>query len=137
MKVVAGHHYLAFVLDEACKEKLISLYPKNHSVIKCDHVTIAYPVKEEDISDLQYLVNSKVLVEAESFIETDCIDVFRVYVNFYGRRLDGKQYHLTYTRSEDRPSSDANKIFEGGIVVKHQRTVNVYLTGEFKLVSIK
>lgn len=134
MKVVPGKHYLAFVLDEACKKMILGLYPANHPVVKCDHVTISYPVMEEDVNELQAVVDSNPVFKLNGFIEADGIDVFRVAVNNYCLRPDGKHYHLTYSRLESRASSDSNKVFDGEIIARSYSTAEEVLTGEFKLV---
>jgi hypothetical protein len=109
--------------------------------VKCDHVTIAYPVKEENIAQLQELVDAKPRIYLHGFVEADGIDLFKVFIDYFkhrvdGKRLDGEQYHLTYTRNADMASSDSNKVLGGEIIATGESAANMQLHGEFKLVPI-
>ena len=42
MQVTEGSHYLAYVLDDECRENLLSRVVTRHEVQVCHHVTIHY-----------------------------------------------------------------------------------------------
>ncbi len=67
-KIVLGSHYLAFVLTEACRRKLLKLYAKFHEVHVCHHVTIQYGIVEEKIEYLQQLVDSNPRLEVNCLV---------------------------------------------------------------------
>ncbi len=87
MNVVTGNHYLAFVLSEECRNKLLSLYFTQHPVHVCHHVTLAFKFGEDDIPHLQELVDSNPKFEVNCLVTSDTIDFFRVLVILFFSRL--------------------------------------------------
>lgn len=140
MKVTTGHHYLAFVLDEATKSELLKRFPPRFDVVRCDHITIAHGFEEKDVETLQAFVDANPSFETVNFFVCEGIDLFEVMSTGpgwkYGRPLGG-YFHVTHSRTEDRRSSDSNKVLEGFINVDIKVVCNIKLSGEFKLIPIE
>lgn len=132
-----GSHYLALVLDNNCKEKIQSIFTKRFPVVKCDHVTIAYPVLLKDREVLRNFLSGAPSFYIDCFIQSDGIDLFRVNANGKGARPIEGIFHLTYTRTEERASSDSNKVLSGDIPIERFVYVSLALTGELKLIKIE
>lgn len=135
MQVSTGNHYLAFVLTEECRNTILSNFPQHYEVVKCDHVTVVYDIKEGDIPALQHWVDVERIFTLEAFIEADGIDLFRVSMNGRRERPMGGIFHLTYTRTHERQSADANKVFSGEIKHTYVQPVSMRLEGELRLVQ--
>ena len=135
MQISTGNHYLAFVLSEECRNLILANFPQRHEVVKGDHVTVVYNIKEKDILPIQRWVDSERVFVLEAFIEADGIDLFRVSVNGRRERPMGGIFHLTYTRTHERQSADANKVFSGEIKHTYVQPVSMRLEGELRLVQ--
>lgn len=135
MKIEVGEHYLAFVLDEASRNRLLTFYPPQHEVEKCHHVTIAYEIKEEHLPYYRALVANAPPFWTSTYIRADGIDLFAVLVNGMTRRFDQKVYHITHSHSKAREASDANEVFRRVLNIHDtQYGVVQRLTGEFQLI---
>jgi hypothetical protein len=138
MEVFAGNHYLAYVITEATKQLLCEAFPPAYEVVKCHHVTIAYPVKEEDVDFLQKLVDSNPQFVTDCYINADGIDLSTVLIDGVYVRHDGKYYYITHSRTEERSSDDSNKVLLGEVdILSHAADIPIILNGEFKLIPIE
>ncbi len=136
MKVITGKHYLAFVLDEETRKTILELYPQRFEVVRCDHITVAYSFTEADVPLLQDFVDRNHTMQLNCFIQADGIDLFRVLANGKISRPLGGWFHLTYTRSESRESSDSNRVFSGEIKAEGMYSAGLKLGGTFQLVPL-
>lgn len=137
MKVTTGNHYLAFVLDEATRERIISKYFPTHEVFKCHHVTIAYDFTEEDIPRLQALVDSNPRFETDSFLTSEVVNLFTVLVNRQFLKTDSGESHLTHSHRADAQASDSNKVMKWIIPTSSVRLIKMKLFGHFELIEKK
>ena len=137
LKVVVGNHYLAFVLDEACKSAITTLFSSKHPVVKCHHVTIAYDFGDEDIPRLQALVDSNPKFSLGNLFTSEVVDVFQVFVNEELLDTDKSVTHLTFAHAESAQSSDSNRLFKDGIRLTGYFFANDELSGHFELIEKK
>lgn len=135
MKVTTGNHYLAFVLDEDCSNDISSLWPSQHPVKKCHHVTIAYNFDESDIDRLQKLVDSISKIEIFEMIITDVVDLFLVKINDMVLITDSSFSHLTHAFQEGAQSSDSSRVLNGEIPIKEITPAVFELSGRFELIE--
>lgn len=134
MQVVTGNHYLAFVLDEETRQRVLSKYPKRHDVHVCHHVTIAYSFGHNEVAGLQYFIDSKPTFELDRFIGTETIDLFAVNVNGFPMHTDQSKTHLTFTRSALSRNADSSKVINGHLVIQETKPAEGPLTGHFELI---
>jgi hypothetical protein len=138
MKIEVGNHYLAFVLDEASRERLLKEFAPMHERVRCHHVTIAYEIAKDDVVSLQKLVDSdpNPSVSVVSYVDADGIDLFGIAVQGTTKRLDGNHYHLTHSFRKGRSAKDSNLFFSNEIE-GHQQVFGaaIRLTGKFELIS--
>ena len=109
LRVKTGDHYLAFVLDEKSRNKLLKLYPPKNANVVCHHITIAFKIEEKDLRYLQQIVNCKVPPEVVSYNYYDGLDLLSVTVKHQIKRLDGGKYHITHSHSDELKPVDSNK----------------------------
>ncbi len=144
MKVECGQHYLAFVLDEQCRKKLLELFPPQNEVVKCHHITIAYEIKEEDIPYLQQIVDSNMGFDALVWVSAPGVEMFTVLLHMEDElnvsRVDGKYYHITHSHGQDLESAYSNVILAQCMENQRDITrtpVTMNLTGEFQLIPYR
>lgn len=126
--------YLAFVLTDECRKELLKLYPNRFDVVKCDHVTIQYDINKEELKKFQPIFDANEF-KLNGFIEADGIDLFRVTVDGNSQRPDGNFYHLTFTRTKERASSDSNKVLAGEIISSGNFHAGFKLNGTLRFLS--
>lgn len=136
MKVTAGNHYLAFVLSKESRNQLLAIYPKRWVKIVCHHVTFKYVIEESEVEQLQQIVNTVSMIQLDGFFGGNGIDAFRVSVDGRNTRIDAKTYHLTFSRAEERSSSDSLRLFTGEIPFTCKFPAEIMLDGHFELITI-
>jgi hypothetical protein len=103
--------YLAFVLSDETRSKLLSLFPPEHEKSVCHHVTFKFGVKQEFYDEmLAYFTvsHTPLSVEATGFSSFAGLDVLSVNVNGQSvRHFDDSFYHVTHSRSVDRKARDS------------------------------
>lgn len=134
MKVTTGSHYLAFVLDENTRNRVMMLYHQRHPVTVCHHVTIQLNIEESDVERLQSIVDANPEFKLSSMIETDVVDLFRVDVDGVLLATDQSFTHLTYTRKLEARNRDSNRVLKGEIDLTGIFSASAVLTGQFELI---
>ncbi len=120
--------YLAFVLDNKSKDKLLAAFPPSFDTIVCHHVTIKFnKVDIEDVEKFQEITRATVVgISSEDGLEA-------LVVNFGGtiKREDGSIYHITHslTKGKKKPV-DSNSLLKskGFVPVAH-----ISISGSVKL----
>lgn len=140
LRVKPGEHYLAFVLDEKSRNKLLRLYPPKNANVVCHHITIMHRIEEKDIRALQQIVNCKVPPEVVSYNYYDGLDLLSVTVKHQIKRLDGGKYHITHSHSDELKPVDSNKFLSNEPFnrVMQDKTNKIFaktvLKGEYQLI---
>lgn len=101
--------YLAFVLDEESKARVLNFYRPVHDNIKCEHVTIERTVTKDGLKMLGTRPRVRVYGGTFTSQEVDCIGVL---LNFNMKRPDGKFYHLTLAVGSKGRSKHSNDVME-------------------------
>lgn len=102
--------YLAFVLDNKSREKLIAAFPPSFDTTVCHHVTIKFnDIDIEDVEKYHDITRATVVgIIAEEDLEA-------LVVNFASTttREDGGTYHITHslTKGKKKPF-DSNKLLK-------------------------
>lgn len=135
MKVTTGDHYLAFVLMEECRNKIINTWPSSHEVTVCHHVTLRYNIRSEDIESLQALIDSNPKFEIDGLVTSDSIDFFRVLVNGRMIETDQSKTHLTFTRKSDAENKHSNNVIRGEIKQTGIISARRIIDGYFQLIK--
>jgi hypothetical protein len=102
--------YLAFVLSDETRSKLLSLFPPVHEKSVCHHVTFKFGVKKEFYEEMQaYFMMSRVPLRVEATGSSfDGLDVLSVNVNGQSvRHFDDSFYHVTHSHRVDRKARDS------------------------------
>lgn len=134
MQVTEGSHYLAYVLDDECRENLLSRVVTRHEVQVCHHVTIQFIIKPERLIDLQKLVDCNPKMEVRVLVESDTIDFFLVFVDGKNIETDQSFTHLTYSRKGTARNRDSNRVIKGELDFTATRVMTIPLSGRFELV---
>jgi hypothetical protein len=92
--------YSALALTKESRNNVFKIYPPTFSLVKCDHVTVNYPAKDEDAKYHNH--SFTVLVVGYKIDRGLGVECLVVQVNGQTRRTDGCLYHLTL-------SLDSNK----------------------------
>ncbi len=137
MKITTGNHYLAFVLDEECRQEVLKYWTASHEVIKCHHVTLAYNFSQEDIPRLQDLVDSNPSFTISYLVKSDVVDFFRVLVNGEVLETDSSSSHLTLSHKSHAEASYSSRVIKGEIPHDVYPTLGMDLTGHFELIEKK
>lgn len=101
--------YLAFVLSEESRDRVLALYPPKHSVVIAHHVTLKW---NADISDMA-AADPYPRVAAIGYTSNDRLDCILATVNFWQLRPDNSYYHVTLSTQpgvESRESNDLLKL---------------------------
>jgi len=102
--------YLAFVLDNKSREKLIKAFPPSFNTTICHHVTIKFnDIDIEDVEKYHDITRASVVgIISEEDLEA-------LVVNFASKikRDDGSIYHITHslTKGKKKPV-DSNKLLK-------------------------
>lgn len=102
--------YLAFVLDDKSREKLIAAFPPSFDTVVCHHVTIKFNnIDIEDVEKFQDITRATIVgIVSEEDLEA-------LVVNFGStiKREDGSTYHITHslTKGKKKPV-DSNKLLQ-------------------------
>lgn len=140
MQVTTGNHYLAFVLTQAMRDRLLikyAQYMKRHTVVVCHHVTIAYGFQQWQVKALQDIVDSKPIITLDGLLIGDGIDCFKVKINGEHKGVDGRTYHLTSSRSSVKRDVESNDLLSGEIHTFATVKASDILEGTFQLIPKK
>lgn len=109
-----GSHYIAFVLTEECRKKVLEQVPPIFRNVVCHHITIAYDFEEKDIPAIKKVI--------EKCSKLPKVYPIRAYTRSVGRggeylvvtiwtrtiRPTGGFYHLTMSLDDGVRARDAN-----------------------------
>lgn len=131
--------YLAFVLDEASRSKLLEVCPPSFSKVVCHHVTISFGVSKKTLEEFQKdFSDSEPTVKATSLLIGENIECVTVLVDEKSDRKyskDGGKYHVTLSLNPPEKPVDSNKLFTDSSVKKITFYKPISLTGEFTIVT--
>ena len=121
--------YLAFVLDEASREKLKKQFPPNQPKVFYHHVTIKFNgITDKDVEIWSPLKKAYVVgFTSDSYLEAVIVDLASNTT-----REDGGTYHVTLSLDPDhRKPVDSNRLIQSKkwIPIK----TPILITGEVKL----
>jgi hypothetical protein len=125
--------YLAIILPEHVKERVLKLQPPSFEVVLAHHITIQYDISKLDEDELdQWLTDSNSLV-AVGYAENDRIQAIVVAVGGIIERPDGRIFHVTVSHARGAAPRDSNELLEDmSNVVKflHPETLIQEITAE-------
>ena len=133
LTVTTGGHYLAFVLSDQSRQRMIELCDHTGRTLKCTHVTVAYDYGEADLPVLQAFIDSAKRVQVTGILKGSGITCFDVIVDNNHQRPLSSYFHLTHSIDKDHSSSDSNKFYTGEYNYVYEPTLHT-LTGSFQLV---
>lgn len=107
--------YSALVLTEECRRKILHKFSPAFDLVKCDHITINYPAKDND-KKFQNL-NLKVLVVGYKVDNELGVECLVVSVNGRSNRCDGRLYHLTLSLDS---AKNAKAVLSNQILADHK-----------------
>lgn len=99
--------YLAFVLDNKSREKLISAFPPSFDTVICHHVTIKFnDIDIEDVEKYQDMTRATIV----GFITEDNLEALVVNLGSTIKRDDGSIFHITHslTKGKKKPVDSNN-----------------------------
>lgn len=133
MKFITGK-YLAFVLDEASRNKLIKISPPQFSKVICHHVTIIFKLNQGLLDSFTQSETEDPTVEVTGVVSDDKIECFTVEINGKSKRIEGGFYHITHSLTPPaKPvqSNDLLKKVNGVPSIPFQQKIKV--TGKLQL----
>ena len=105
--------YVAFVLDEKSRQKLLNRYQPKHPRLFAHHVTLEFGVPDEAadsvVARFSDITHFEVLGYAHDE-HTDCVVV--TTANRMRRQMNGKPLHVTISVAEDSKPVQAGKTAE-------------------------
>lgn len=104
--------YIAFVLDEPSRTKLLRMWPTVHPDVICHHVTLLFGVPKSFIDTYGGFVQHPVVHVRGEVVDDKC-QALIVSVNRSSDRSDGGIYHITH--SIDR-SKGAKPVYSNTLV---------------------
>ena len=109
-------YYLAYVLSNACRERLVELYRPKFQKLVCRHITLWYPtinVSYQDLERMQIKLMNTVKpgsLASCGYAEGFGIDCAAVTLDDSMERIDGGFYHVTLSRCLERADSESNQL---------------------------
>lgn len=102
--------YLAYVLDDKSRGKLIHAFPPSFDTIICHHVTIKFNgVNEDDVEKFMDITRATVV----GYIADEALEALVVNFGSTIKREDGSIYHITHSLTKGkRKPVDSNKILK-------------------------
>ena len=147
LRITTGEHYLAFVLDEATRNEIISLYATSaHKRVLAHHVTVAFKITEADIDELQQFIDQTetmvlngLAMSSSDYPREDGVAAFRVLRNGSSKRpIDGATLHLTLSVGDGYKPVDSNRLFDGVSFPKvGMLSAGLVLHGKWELVPYR
>lgn len=125
--------YLAFVLDERSRAKLLQELPPSFAKVIAHHVTIIFPKTSEEQAEMRrlyrQLLDQEHDVQVNSYYKGEHIEAAGVTFNGDTKRPTGGFYHVTLSLEAPAKPVDSNKL------TSPQRIKPFELTGKVKLVD--
>ena len=129
MTTTHDKHYLAFVLDNASREKLIKQFPPSQEKVFCHHVTLKFFNVTDDDVQLWENVNKAYVV---AYVADSYLEAFVVDLKSNTTREDGGTYHVTHSLDPaHRKPVDSNRLIKSKEWVKLQTQISI--TGRVQL----
>lgn len=88
--------YIAFVLDDKSRTKLLRMWPTSHPDVICHHVTLEFGVPETRLVQMMEELGP-VRINVRGIAKNDSVEALLVTVNDRAVRPDGKIYHITHS----------------------------------------
>lgn len=124
--------YLAFVLDEESRSKLIRLFKPSYSQVLCDHVTIEFNLDRYGIPSQLTLLDSKPsTVKAIGIARGDGVECIAISIDNNTVRADGSFYHVTLSVEPPHKPFESNTLKDQ---VSKVRGI-IYITGHYALLN--
>ncbi|MFY8325421.1 hypothetical protein [Pseudoalteromonas sp. ZZD1] len=128
-----GIKYSALMLTEESRVKILQTFRSAFSLVKCDHVTVNYPAKNDDEKHQNHFFTVFVVgYKIDTELGVECLVV---EVNGRLTRPDGCLYHLTLSLD---PTKNAKAVLSNEILSDHQYqklNESFEITTEFKLIK--
>lgn len=106
--------YLAFVLDDASRARLLQAVPARFPKVIAHHVTMIFPKQPKDAALLEQMLkyHTANLPEVHAVCHYQGPDIHAVGVTFNGlrKRPDGSFYHVTVSLRPPAKPADSNKL---------------------------
>jgi hypothetical protein len=102
--------YIAFVLDEESKQRLLEKHPAKHPRVLAHHVTLKFGVTEEALDSVKKEFEDFKFVTVRGYAcdeTTDCIGV--ITDTGYGEQGNGTPLHITISVAEGYSPVQAGK----------------------------
>lgn len=124
--------YIAYVLDERSKKKLLEAHPPMYGNIKAHHITLKFGVSKEALHSVRQefgYINYVSIIGYACDENTDCVAV--VTDTGRGQRFDGTTLHVTISIADGASAIMAGKTAElvSGFTSTH------VLTGSIKYIE--
>lgn len=112
-----GSKYLAFVLDEASRNRILSHFPPKFERVICHHITVQFQVTEELYQKYTAELGNADL-SVVGYACDDSLECLVVSVNGNSKREDGSFYHITLSLNPPRKPVDSNKLLMSGVAIQ-------------------
>lgn len=129
--------YIAFVLDEESRTRILKNFPPKYPDVIAHHVTLTFGVPEPD-EDIMKAFNSVMSNDAEikviEYVDDGKVEVLVVSINGNSTRTDGKYYHLTLSidRSKGAKPVHANEVLANYF---HSVYYPIHISGKVEFIS--
>ena len=125
-------YYLAFVLDEESRTRLLKNYPAAYSNVVCHHVTICFHgVSEAMVEEWQ---NKKQLCQVMRHYCKDDVECFSVMLENTMIVPDIRRLHLTHSLAEGKKAVQSNELLVSVPTEEADDAKGIILFGSTQLV---
>ena len=123
--------YLAFVLDEKSKARLLDIFPPKYSKVYAHHSTIQFKITSSNLEDFSDLFGVT-KIDVYGYAHKPGVECAAVSINGNKNRRDGSFYHITISVQPPHKPVESNNLKNDINFLKGHYT----LTGEVKLVEM-
>jgi len=103
--------YLAFIIDDESRKRLLSLITPAYENVICHHVTLKFNLSAGLTPEETAMVGQPLEISVRDIRDSgDGVQCLGVAVNGESFRPDGSFYHITHSISSNRKPSDSNKL---------------------------
>lgn len=102
--------YVAVLLDEASRTKLLEALPPQFPDVAAHHVTVAYGIPKPD----DELLGTKHMIKVIGHVQDDSLETLVVELDGKLQRDDGKIYHITWSmdKTKGRKAMQSNDLIK-------------------------
>jgi len=128
--------YIAFVLDDNTKARILAAFPPKFPDVYAHHVTIIFGNNEpsETMIEAYNLIFNIGNIKVVGYVRNDKIEALMVSINDTNLRLDDKIYHLTLSldKANGAKPVQSNELFITNQV--YMMTNHIQLTGKIEFI---